>query len=233
MHQSILEQDKKYQKKSVPKLKAGLTVRVHERIKEGEKFRTQVFEGLIIRVHNQKNISTTFTVRKIVDGIGVEKIFLLHSPTIEKIEIIREAKIKQANIYYIRELQGKAARLKSKFVTNVDEEVLKEDKPEEPVAEQQVEEKAEAATEEQAEAPAQEEAKDEIKEEAKAEEAKEEKPAEEAKSEEKAEAPAAETKEEVKEETKTEEVKEEKPAEEAKEEKPEEKAEADTAEKKD
>lgn len=126
MNQLILEQDKKYLKKAIPQLKAGLTVRVHERIKEGEKFRTQIFEGLVIKVHNQKNVSTTFTVRKIVDGIGVEKIFLLHSPTIEKIEVIREAKIKQANLYYMRERSGKSARMKSKFVTSVVDEILEE-----------------------------------------------------------------------------------------------------------
>lgn len=128
MNQLILEQDKKYLKKAIPQLKAGLTVRVHERIKEGEKFRTQIFEGLIIKVHNQKNVNTTFTVRKIVDGIGVEKIYLLHSPTLEKIEVIREAKIKQANLYYMRERSGKSARMKSKFVTSVVDEILEEEK---------------------------------------------------------------------------------------------------------
>lgn len=190
MNQLILEQDKRYLKKTIPLLKAGLTVKVHEKIKEGEKFRTQIFEGLIIRIRNQKNINTTITVRKIVDGIGVEKIFMVHSPNVEQIEVLREAKIRQANILYIRELSGKAARLKSKFVTDIAQQQLIADEPaptvstsEEAPAEDAAE-NIEAPQAEQAEAPAAEEPKTEdAPSEAKEEEEKKEEVKEEPKTE--------------------------------------------------
>ncbi|PKL36792.1 50S ribosomal protein L19 [Candidatus Peregrinibacteria bacterium HGW-Peregrinibacteria-1] len=103
--------------KAVPDVKSGLTVRVHQRIKEGEKERVQIFEGLVIRVNSGHGADKTFTVRKIVDGIGVEKIFPLYSTNIEKIEIQRKSKIRRAKLYYMRDRSGKSARLKDRFLT--------------------------------------------------------------------------------------------------------------------
>jgi large subunit ribosomal protein L19 len=84
------------------KIKAGDVVRVYQRIKEGEKERTQVFEGIVIAKKHGNEIGATITVRKEISGIGVEKIFPIHSPTIEKIEILKEGKRKRAKLYYLR-----------------------------------------------------------------------------------------------------------------------------------
>ncbi len=95
----------------IPEFKAGDTVKVHVRLKEGEKERIQVFEGLVIaRKHG--GISETFTVRKVSSGIGVERVFPLHSPGIAKIEVVRRGQVRRAKLYYIRNLRGKAARIK-------------------------------------------------------------------------------------------------------------------------
>jgi len=98
-------------KKDVPDLHVGDTVKVHMRIVEGEKERIQIIEGVAIRFSGG-GIRRTITVRKISFGIGVERIFPLHSPRVEKIEIVKRAKVRQARLYYLRELRGKAARLK-------------------------------------------------------------------------------------------------------------------------
>lgn len=110
-------------KKKVPELKAGLTVRVHQKIKEGEKERIQIFEGLIMKINSGHGVDKTFTVRKIVEGIGVEKIFPLHSPLIQKIEIKKDSKVRRAKLFYMRDRAGKSARLKGSFVN--DEELEK------------------------------------------------------------------------------------------------------------
>jgi large subunit ribosomal protein L19 len=98
-------------KKDVPALRAGDTVRVHVKIKEGDKERIQVFEGTVIRLRRAASHST-FTVRKISFGQGVERIFPLHSPVIDKIEVTRSGRVRRAKLYYLRKLRGKAARLK-------------------------------------------------------------------------------------------------------------------------
>ncbi|MBU0458008.1 50S ribosomal protein L19 [Patescibacteria group bacterium] len=104
-----------------PELRPGYTVRVHEKIKEGEKERIQVFEGLIISMHKGRvSTDTTFTVRRIVGGIGVERIFALQSPLIDKIEVKKVAKIRRAKLFFLRGRRGKAARLSERF-TNADE----------------------------------------------------------------------------------------------------------------
>lgn len=98
-------------KKGLPAFRAGDNVRVHVKIKEGDKERIQVFEGAVIRLRRGANHST-FTVRKISFGHGVERIFPLHSPAIDKIEVIRTGDVRRAKLYYLRKLKGKAARIK-------------------------------------------------------------------------------------------------------------------------
>ena len=101
----------KEMKKEVADVHIGDTVKVHMRIVEGEKERIQVIEGVVIKMRGG-GARKTLTVRKISFGIGVERIFPIHSPRVEKIDIIKRAKIRQAKLYYLRELRGKAARLK-------------------------------------------------------------------------------------------------------------------------
>ena len=94
-----------------PEMRSGDTVRVHVKVREGDKERIQVFEGTVIGQH-RGGANATFTVRKVSFGQGVERIFPLHSPTIDKIEVIRGAKVRRAKLYFLRELRGKAARMK-------------------------------------------------------------------------------------------------------------------------
>ena len=98
-------------KKEAPAVRTGDTVRAHIRIVEGEKERTQVFEGIVIRLHGG-GARETMTVRKISFGVGVERILPLHSPRLEKVEVVKRAKVRRAKLYYLRDLRGKAARLK-------------------------------------------------------------------------------------------------------------------------
>ena len=95
----------------LPKFRAGDAVRVHVKIKEGDKERVQVFEGTVLGLRRARNHSS-FTVRKISFGQGVERIFPLHSPIIEKIEVARSGRVRRAKLYYLRGLKGKAARLR-------------------------------------------------------------------------------------------------------------------------
>ncbi|MBI4975799.1 50S ribosomal protein L19 [Candidatus Peregrinibacteria bacterium] len=104
-------------KKKVPELKTGYTVRVHQKIKEGDKERIQIFEGLIIQINSGHGADKTFTVRKVVEGIGVEKIFPLYSTNIEKIEVKKKSKVRRAKLYYMRHKFGKSARLKETLVS--------------------------------------------------------------------------------------------------------------------
>ena len=99
-------------KAEVPSLRAGETVRVHVKVVEGEKERTQVFEGIVIGISGAGN-RATFTVRKISYGVGVERIFPFHSPRIDKVEIMSQGRVRRAKLYYLRERSGKAARLYS------------------------------------------------------------------------------------------------------------------------
>jgi large subunit ribosomal protein L19 len=96
-----------------PEMRSGDTVRVHVKVREGDKERIQVFEGMVIGMH-RGGARASFTVRKVSFGQGVERIFPLHSPTVDKIEVIRSAKVRRAKLYFLRELRGKAARMKEK-----------------------------------------------------------------------------------------------------------------------
>ena len=106
--------ESRYLKQDIPTFRAGDTVRVSVRIRdEGSKERVQDFEGVCLRRHNAGSRST-FTVRKISSHIGVERIFPLHSPSIARIEVVREGRVRQARIYYLRERRGKAARIRAR-----------------------------------------------------------------------------------------------------------------------
>jgi large subunit ribosomal protein L19 len=94
-----------------PRMKAGDTVRVHVRVKEGDKERIQIFEGVVINLR-RGGVRSTFTVRKVSFGQGVERIFPMHSPIIQKVDVVRSAKVRRAKLYFLRELKGKAARMK-------------------------------------------------------------------------------------------------------------------------
>src|SRR5919109_1555794 len=94
-----------------PRMKAGDTVRVHVRVKEGDKERIQIFEGVVINLR-RGGVRATFTVRKVSFGQGVERIFPMHSPIIQKVDVVRSAKVRRAKLYFLRELKGKAARMK-------------------------------------------------------------------------------------------------------------------------
>jgi len=113
-------------KKDLPPIRSGDTVRFHQKIKEGDKERVQIFEGLVLARKHGKEAGATITVKKIISGIGVERIIPLHSPTLEKIEIIKSGKVRRAKLYYLRRLKGKKAILKKKEFA----EVIAEEKPE-------------------------------------------------------------------------------------------------------
>lgn len=113
--------------KKIPELRAGQTVRVHQRIKEGDKQRIQIFEGLVIARKHGRGINSTITVRKISHGVGVERIFPVHSPVIEKIEIVKQGKTRRAKLYYIRHKSAKEARLK-----DITEKAVKKSTPKKP-----------------------------------------------------------------------------------------------------
>ena len=137
---------KPYLKQDIPDIRPGDTVKVYQKIKEGDKERTQVFEGLVLARKHGKEAGATITVRRVVSEVGVEKIFPIHSPSIEKIEILKRGKVRRAKLYYLRGVKGKKARLKKKdFAQRV---ISKEDpEKEEPETGEVValEEKPEAA----------------------------------------------------------------------------------------
>ncbi|MBQ1906825.1 MAG: 50S ribosomal protein L19 [Firmicutes bacterium] len=101
-----------YEKTDIPAFSVGDTVRVHIKIKEGNRERIQIFEGFVLKKQNG-GISETFTVRRIASGVGVEKTFMLHSPLVEKIELVRKGDVRRAKLNYMRARTGKAARIKT------------------------------------------------------------------------------------------------------------------------
>lgn len=110
----IAEFTKAQLRADLPDIRPGDTVKVSQKIKEGDKERVQPFEGLVIARKHGRGISATITVRKISEGIGVERIFPIHSPTIQKIEVLKHSKVRRAKLYYIREKAAKEARKKMK-----------------------------------------------------------------------------------------------------------------------
>ena len=133
----------KYQKPTLPDVRTGDIVRVHQRIQEGGKTRTQIFEGIIISREGGNGINASIVVRKVSDGVGVEKKYLLNSPTVEKVVVLRSSKVRRKKIFFLRELTGKASRLREKKRTVSDmiigtpapEEVIGEDMPQAVIAE--------------------------------------------------------------------------------------------------
>lgn len=105
--------EEQYIRDDIPEFRAGDTVRVNVRIREGEKERVQAFEGVVLRRHNA-GCRSTFTVRKISSSIGVERIFPVHSPMIQSISVVRQGRVRQARIYYLRNRSGKAARIRAR-----------------------------------------------------------------------------------------------------------------------
>lgn len=149
-------------KSKIPELRVGNTVRVHVRIKEGNKERIQVFEGIIIKKQGG-GLNATFTVRKISYGVGVEKTFLVHSPLVEKVELVRVGKARRAKLYYLRDRVGKAAKTKEQIGARIEDReiTVKEEFVEEPVAEAETVAPAAEVVEEVVETPATEETKTE------------------------------------------------------------------------
>ena len=145
-------------KNKIPELRVGNTVKVHQRIKEGNRERIQVFEGIIIKKQGG-GLNATFTVRRVAYGCGVEKTFLIHSPMVEKIEVVRVGKARRAKLYYLRDRVGKAAKTKENIGARIEtkEIVIKGAETEEaPVAEEVA---TPAVEEAKVEAPATEEVK--------------------------------------------------------------------------
>ena len=114
MNPIINELEKPYTEKELPQVNPGDTVKVFVRIIEGNKERTQAFEGTVIKMHGS-GINKTMTVRKVFQGVGVERVFLINSPRIDKINVIRRGDVKRAKLYYLRERSGKATRIKEKI----------------------------------------------------------------------------------------------------------------------
>lgn len=140
-------------KKNVPTLRPGDTVRVHQKIREGNKERIQIFEGVVLAVRGNKAINSSFVVRRVASGVGVEKTFPLHSPNVVKVERLKSSKVRQARLFYLRERFGRLARMRGEVrnQTNWEEVAMTEEAATEApeVAESEVEEPVE--TEEVAE----------------------------------------------------------------------------------
>lgn len=114
MQNAMIEKvEQEHSKASVPQLEPGDQIKVHVKIREGEKERIQIFEGILL-ARNNSGIRETITVRKVSFGQGVERIFPLHAPIIEKIEVVKRNRVRRAKLYYLRKLKGKAARLKER-----------------------------------------------------------------------------------------------------------------------
>jgi len=111
---NLIEPEYAEKRNSIPEFGPGDTINVHVKIKEGSKERIQLFQGVVIQRRNPNSMGETFTVRKTSNGIGVERIFPILSPTVDKIEVLRRGKVRRARLFYLREAKGKAARIKEK-----------------------------------------------------------------------------------------------------------------------
>ncbi len=136
MNKEIKQFNKEQLKQGLPDIRPGDTVRVHQKIKEKKKERVQVFEGLVLAKKHGTGNSATLTVRKVVAGIGVERVFPFHSLNIEKIEVVKRGRVRRAKLYYIRGAKGKRARLKKMDFEQTALEETPEKKPEPKQAEQ-------------------------------------------------------------------------------------------------
>jgi large subunit ribosomal protein L19 len=114
IQKSISSLEKSFLKKDIPILRIGDSVKIGVKIIEGNKERVQFYEGVLIAQKNT-SINTTITVRKVLQGIGIERIFLIHSPKVDSINVLRSSKVRRSKLYYLRNLKGKAGRLKQKF----------------------------------------------------------------------------------------------------------------------
>ncbi|MCD6149309.1 50S ribosomal protein L19 [bacterium] len=128
MRKELIEFNLSQRNKKVPELRAGDVVKIHRKIKEGEKERVQVFEGIIIAINGKQSSSPTITVRKVSYGVGVELILPIYSPGIKKIELVKRAKVRMAKLYYIREKSAKSLRLKYSGLSDFSK--AEEEKPE-------------------------------------------------------------------------------------------------------
>lgn len=149
--QSIQAIELNYKKPKVAQIQSGDTVKVHHKIREGAKSRVQIFEGVVIRTHRLGSLSAVITVRRIASNVGVEKTYLLHSPNVEKVEVLRRAKVRRNFLSYLRERRGKSARLqemdfdkKAANDVSVPEVKAKEDAPKDVETTEVVAEEAES-----------------------------------------------------------------------------------------
>lgn len=153
--------EERYKKKAVVDLRSGDTVKVHQKVREGGKERIQIFEGLVIKTGRRASLTSTFTVRRVASGVGVEKTYLIHSPNILKIEIVKRSKVRRNYLSYMRELTGKSARMAG---VDFDKEAVNTIADDEAEAEEEkIHEEALAKHGELAAKEAQEEAKEEAK----------------------------------------------------------------------
>ncbi len=134
MYDLIQKVEAKYRKPVVADVRSGDTVRVHQKVKEGNKERIQVFEGVVIRTDRKNSLTSSITVRKIASGVGVEKTYLMHSPLIVKLEVVKRSKVRRKYLSFLRQRSGKSARLSSvafdKVAVNATEPVETEATPE-------------------------------------------------------------------------------------------------------
>lgn len=153
--------EERYKKKAVVDVRSGDTAKVHQKIREGGKERIQIFEGLVIRTGRRGSLTSTFTVRRVASGVGVEKTYLIHSPNILKIEVVKRSKVRRNYLSYMRELTGKSARMAG---VDFDKESVNAIADEEAEAEEsKIHQQAEASYDAEAAKKAKEEAKAEAK----------------------------------------------------------------------
>jgi len=160
--QSVIQKiEDKYKKGQVVDVRPGDTVKVHQKIREGNKERVQIFEGIVLRVSRKSSLSSSITVRRIASGVGVEKTYLLHSPLVLKIEVIKRSKVRRNYLTYMRERTGKSARLTNVAFDRDTVNVIHDEKAEaeEEKLHEQVAKEAEIKAAQEAEAKAKEDAK--------------------------------------------------------------------------